>query len=195
MRSIVAYRLRNPYTPVIVTAMRSATREARRAERTVRRTSERALREQQDRARQRLSEVRDRSGDLDMRQHNAVITGVLPRIQGAVDSWCRKRVRMSVSMNETQFKAMTNFEDIVISIPEDQVSMDFLGDLRGLAYHEAGHIRKTVPYPRLIELVANATAITPAQVENIGQNITTALLHQAWNVLEDQRMETAMVVE
>jgi hypothetical protein len=178
--------------------MRSANREARRTERSTRRSSERALRDQQDRARQRLSQVRQQRDDVDMRQHNAIITGVLPRIQGAVDSWCRKRVKMQMSMSESHFSAMTNFDDIFITIPEDQVSMDFLGDLRGLAYHEAGHIRKTLPYPRLVELAMNGTTgltVVTGQAFQDLAGVPSKLLHNAWNILEDQRMETAMVVD
>jgi hypothetical protein len=174
--------------------MRSATREARRTERQTRRTSERALREQQDRARQRLGEVRQRADDIDMRTHNAIITGVLPRIQGAVDSWCRKQVPMRMSMSEHSFHAATDFKTISIGIPGDQVSVDFLGDLRGLAYHEAGHLRKTLPYPTLVEAVANALGLTPADVEN-AVGVPKNMIHRAWNILEDQRMETAMVVD
>ena len=133
-----------------------------------------------------------------MRQHNAIITGVLPRIQGAVDSWCRKRVKMQMSMSESHFSAMTNFDDIFITIPEDQVSMDFLGDLRGLAYHEAGHIRKTLPYPHLVELAMNGTTgltVVTGQAFQDLAGVPAKALHSAWNILEDQRMETAMVVD
>jgi len=174
--------------------MRSATREARRTERQTRRTSERALREQQDRARQRLGEVRQRVEDVDMRRHNAIITGVLPRIQGAVDSWCRKQVPMRMQMHEHHFTAMTDFTSIMIAIPQEQVSMDFLGDLRGLAYHEAGHIRKTLPYPKLVEAMTDEVVQTPAEVEK-ATGLSQRDLHHAWNMLEDQRMETSMVVD
>ena len=170
--------------------MRSANREARRAERTTRRSSERALRDQQDRARQRVLESIAKVDDVDMRQHNAVITGVLPRIQGAVDSWCRRRVKMSVEMPSTVFSAMTDFESIYLAIPADAVSVDFLGDLRGLSYHEAGHLRKSVPMPRLREMVE----ATMDDATKAAQPPTHKLL-QAWNVLEDQRMETSMVVD
>ena len=127
-----------------------------------------------------------------MRQHNAIITGVLPRIQGAVDSWCRKRVRMAIQMSGSSFFAATDFASIMIGIPEDQVSVDFLGDLRGLAYHEAGHLRKTLPLPRLIDKVVDATGRPDAGTV---QGLSEKALHSAWNVLEDQRMETAMVVD
>lgn len=178
--------------------MRSANREARRTERTTRRTSERALREQQDRARQRLSNMRSRVEDVDMRAHNAIVTGVLPRIQGAVDSWCRKRVRIAVEMDADQFSAATDFVNIMLHIPDFQVSTDFLGDLRGLAYHEAGHIRKTVPYPALVEEVADARQTDPKALQasvkdSNGAPLRVEDLHRAWNMLEDQRMETSMV--
>jgi hypothetical protein len=63
--------------------------------------------------------------------------------------------------------------------------------LRGAAYHEAGHMRWTVPFADLLEMVDNEIG-EEARILMSG-DLDKREMHHAWNCLEDQRMETAVV--
>jgi hypothetical protein len=84
-------------------------------------------------------------------------------------------------------RAWTDFERIAIRfVPHEDVRL-LAATLRGLMYHEGGHIRWTVPFR---ELAALAGVTLPA---GGAMSTSTKALHTAWNCLEDQRMETAVV--
>lgn len=167
-------------------------------------SGEQAIKSQKARARARMDAIRNRQRtETDIIHANAVITGLVPRIQGAVDSWCRKRVPMKVNLHASGFYAATDFQQIILSLPEDEVSVDFVADFRGLAYHECGHIVMTTPLANLVKAMGCtlAAGLSPATTaERINEWLTDhhhgmALytFQRAWNILEDQRMETAMV--
>ena len=61
--------------------------------------------------------------------------------------------------------------------------------MRGLFYHEGGHIRWTVPYLDLVEQAAQLG--WNGETRGLGERE----LHRAWNSLEDQRMETAVTTD
>lgn len=151
-----------------------------------------------ERQRRHLEMLADEDRATRTKRRNAVVSGMVPRISGAIDSWARKRVPLAVTFPSPRLRAATDFKSISISIPDidGDIDVDYAGDLRGLAYHEAGHILKSLPFPQLLNMVV------PAEVdyqrrqfldEVIGLRMET--LHHTWNVLEDQRMETAMVRE
>lgn len=75
--------------------------------------------------------------------------------------------------------AWTDFEQIVINYSQQDDERVLAATMRGLAYHEGGHCRFTLPFLDLAE----AAGIN-------GRDFTN--LHHAWNCLEDQRMETAV---
>lgn len=172
----------------------------------------RDVRREQAAERRRLREQRslatNRREALDQRRRvqthvlkqNAVVTGLVPRISGAIDSWAGKRVPLSVDHPARQFYAYTDFTSINISIPalrEDQeMTADFAADLRGLAYHEAGHILMTVPFLNILDHVMplheHASPNTRKRSLDAWVGDQNSL-HHAWNMLEDQRMESAMV--
>lgn len=96
--------------------------------------------------------------------------------------------------------ALTDFSSIQINVgsevkvddlKEARKSMEFV---KGLIYHETGHIRFTVPFPVLI---ASAEQEAEGAADNQLMNSMTVSdknrYHRAWNILEDQRMECAMV--
>lgn len=101
----------------------------------------------------------------------------------------------------------TDFDSITIRFnpnfynPDDIDSVVlFIKCLKGAVYHETGHLKFTVPINRLMSETGfnNATAVFSAEFLNrpetadlIGKRINS-YLQLAWNVLEDQRMETAM---
>jgi hypothetical protein len=105
---------------------------------------------------------------------------------------------MKVEFPAPRFFAATDFARIALHIPMSEVSLDFVGDLRGLAYHEAGHVRKSVPLTDLLGAMLpdededgdNALAF----IQNVW-GLDEKAFQRAWNVLEDQRMETAMVAD
>jgi hypothetical protein len=151
-----------------------------------------------DRQRRHRELLIDEDRALRTQRRNAVVKGMVPRLSGAIDSWARKRVPLDIHFPSPRLSAATDFKSIRIMIPDldGDIDVDYAGDLRGLAYHEAGHILKSLPFPQLLNIVV------PAEVEHnrrkfldevIGLRMET--LHHTWNVLEDQRMETAMVRE
>jgi hypothetical protein len=80
-----------------------------------------------------------------------------------------------------QMSAWTDFERIAIRFVAHEDVRLLAATLRGLLYHEGGHCRWTVPYRSLAEQAGQ------------GSMSSNRALHTAWNCLEDQRMETAVV--
>jgi hypothetical protein len=83
-----------------------------------------------------------------------------------------------------QMNAWTDFERIAIRFVAHEDVRLLAATLRGLLYHEGGHCRWTVPFRDL----AGLAGITIGSMD-----ARTRALHTAWNCLEDQRMETAVV--
>lgn len=159
--------------------------------------------QQRKRVRERMDEARQQQSTAEsINRHNAIVTGMVPRISGAIDSWVGHRVPLTVTHPSYQFRAMTDFETITIDIPLiEDVTVDFAADLRGLAYHEAGHVLVSVPFMDMIDHVMPLERDVPIRDADEKRRIfiekLTGMkfmrLHQSWNMLEDQRMETAMV--
>jgi len=92
------------------------------------------------------------------------------------------------SGNSNIANAKTDFNRIIIGVKSgiynenDRDSISALVHLtKGLVYHEGGHIKFTTPFNNLVEM---------SGVElPLGERFA---LMRAWNILEDQRMETAM---
>jgi hypothetical protein len=81
-----------------------------------------------------------------------------------------------------KMSAWTDFEQIVLNYRmHDDVRL-LAATMRGLAYHEGGHCRFTIPFAQLVE--AALGNYVPREHDRY---------HKAWNILEDQRMETAVV--
>lgn len=94
-------------------------------------------------------------------------------------------IKAVAAERDQQMSAWTDFERIAIRfVPHEDVRL-LAATLRGLLYHEGGHCRWTVPFRDLAEQ-AGSTVYTLNDARN-------RALHTAWNVLEDQRMETAVV--
>ena len=155
------------------------------------------IREQNKRAQDRLDAMRDKRRTAESIMHaNAVITGLLPRVQAAVDAWCGKRVPLRLNLRASSFMAATDFTSIWINVPEAEVSADYAGDFRGLAYHEAGHIVRTVPLTDLLASVSGENDLDHQETWlSQHHGLTLDEFRMAWNAVEDQRMETGMVAE
>jgi hypothetical protein len=87
-----------------------------------------------------------------------------------------------IATPSSDMSAWTDFDKIVINYRlHDDVRL-LAATMRGLAYHEGGHCRFTLPFVQLIEA---AGLKYDRKVHD--------QYHKAWNGLEDQRMETAVV--
>ena len=136
--------------------------------------------------------VKDESTAFVQRKRKAhgVIIGV-SKLSSAVLSSLDVRAPVIIT-NESQSPvatARTDFKTIAIGVnadvynPEDKESLASLIYMtKGLVYHEGGHIKWTTPFEMLLEL-AECDHLSAAEKFK---------LSRAWNVLEDQRMETAM---
>ena len=78
-------------------------------------------------------------------------------------------------------KAWTDFDQIYIGYRMHDDIRLLAATMRGLAYHEGGHCRFTLPFTQLAEAAGHASPTMRVRI------------HHAWNMLEDQRMETAVV--
>lgn len=144
------------------------------------------------------------------RKHNNAVAYTITELAKAV----MKTLDVDADVDVRPQRAMggpvqggTNFDSITIQFnpnfynPDDIDSVVlFIKCLKGVIYHETGHLKFTVPMNRLMSEVdfRNATAVFSAEFLNrpetadfIGKQMRSYLL-LAWNVLEDQRMETAM---
>lgn len=87
-------------------------------------------------------------------------------------------------------KAYTDFAKILVRVPPPALRTPlrkFIVEVRGILHHEAGHVRFTIPLP---ELWDRAYAAMGPQLRS---DVSVGKLQMAWNCLEDQRMEAAVV--
>jgi hypothetical protein len=130
-------------------------------------------------AQRRLSQARTNKRTTKPEQ-NAISKGIIQRFAAVLAS-----EGLSVAINAQPAETMsawTDFEKIVIRYRmHDDVRL-LSATMRGLAYHEGGHCRWTMPFRQLVE--AAGLTFTPREHN---------AFHHAWNMLEDQRMETAVV--
>ena len=127
--------------------------------------------------------------DLTPAHSHAILRGLHPRLSASVDTWVRRRVPFYLTTGHGPDPvAFTDFKSINIRVSENVANeADYFGIIRGLTYHEAGHLLVTVPLP---DLIAEAEKHAPTPI-TAGRN--TGDVQWAWNVLEDQRMEATMV--
>lgn len=117
----------------------------------------------------------------------AIDRGLIKRLAGVMASEDLDVRLRATQVQGAQSSAWTDFRNIEVyyaTFTDAKGNPDYrliAANLRGLAYHEAGHCRWTIPFPTLVE-----------QVQGVASNRFDHL-HKAWNFLEDQRMETAVV--
>lgn len=120
-------------------------------------------------------------------------------------------IDINVNVYSPTLEAWTDFSKVVIKyphrlVPSDQVGSwrqdtlrNFYADVKGIGYHEIGHILHTVPFPTLLDLATEDGWVVPAPDPAIVGDPravlanSTVVLHSYWNLLEDQRMENAVV--
>lgn len=118
----------------------------------------------------------------------------------------------SIGVNAyTDFRTISiNLESRILPSPSsrpEEIS-DFIGTVRGIFHHEAGHILHTYPLTSLAmdfdkdvlkgkhaPLAARLAKFVPPPVDASKQDVESRWrkVHQTWNLIEDQRMESARV--
>lgn len=123
----------------------------------------------------------------------ALYKGLRNLIQTVGTSWGISVPIALSSTGGTEIKAATDFNSISIDYPTHMIPTkeiggfdidklkSFVADVKGIAYHEIGHCRVTIPFVTLWEMVEG------------GSSAPDPSYHGVWNVLEDQRMENAVV--
>jgi hypothetical protein len=116
-------------------------------------------------------------------RQRAVERGLIRRLATVLAS---EKVTPVIEVEEAErMKAWTDFTKIHITYRRHNDVRLMAAVLRGLMYHEGGHIRFTLPWPDLREMAEQAG-------ESVYSEVARGL-KKAWNALEDQRMETAVV--
>lgn len=104
------------------------------------------------------------------------------------------RARLVVNLNEdVERAACTDFSTITVNYPvsDKQDPAEVAAILRGTIYHEGGHCRFTTK-PTALFAAYRALPDVDSRVLFMMQN-QCDLLHYAWNLCEDQRMEMLVV--
>lgn len=106
-------------------------------------------------------------------------------------------VPLTVDVNRYLTGAVTDFKQIKIRITDNMCDTQdeqrvrrFIHFVKGLIYHEVGHIKYTVPVP----IVFRDAGLSVETFFDDNQ-ISPDYFRVAWNYMEDQRMECAMVRE
>lgn len=124
------------------------------------------------------------------RKLHAVIVSI-SKLSSSVLSSLDVRVPAQVSLTHHSgvASASTDFKSITISVNPNTYDEDNRNSIsslihmtKGLMYHEGGHIKFTTPFIKLMEMADKQRVDSYSKYD----------LSRAWNVLEDQRMETAM---
>lgn len=145
-------------------------------------------------------EIDNASQRIAVQIHNvnrdSVFSGIHAMLSAVAKSWgISNPIYLKRAWN-SHLSAWTDFTNIHIQYPEDSSTWGnevgsfnegklrlLISDIKGIGYHEIGHNRFTVPYPVLCDLV------------NADSEYRMMAYRKAWNVLEDVRMESAVVAE
>jgi hypothetical protein len=122
-------------------------------------------------------------------EHVAVSRGIVKRVAAVLAS---EEVNVPIQCRKSEhggISAWTDFSQIDITYRMHEDKRLLAATLRALLYHEGGHIRWSIPFPDLVRAVKAERGSLPLP-DGVHME---KLLHRAWNVLEDQRMETAVV--
>jgi hypothetical protein len=123
----------------------------------------------------------------------AVNRGLVRRVGAVLSS---EKVNLPIRTNATEgaWKAWTDFDQIVVTYHlHDDVRLT-AAILRGMLYHEGGHVRFTIPFAHLRNLAETEyQAIHGDKAELPMHADGLSAMQKAWNGMEDQRMETAVV--
>lgn len=131
-------------------------------------------------------------------EQNAIARGIVRRIAAVLASEeINVPITVSKGIEGAGSDAWTDFSQISVTYQPQDDKRVLAATMRGLFYHEGGHCRWTIPFPELLDHVR-----TQASDEGVEIALPTCVMrgvsrpevcHRAWNMLEDQRMETAVV--
>lgn len=116
---------------------------------------------------------------------------VIPRTTAVLSSE-GIRATVNVKMDAARNSGWTDYTNINVTMAKgiEADPRNASAVLRGVLYHEGGHIKRTVPLPVLINRYNEAIKGT-GRARLTGADMRT--YHTAWNIAEDQRMEMLVV--
>jgi hypothetical protein len=158
------------------------------AKRDLARTREKIEKDRKSSAARALVLAKCRNPELTRQRvrQSGFVSGMLPRLKAVMASY---GMQLPVVANpgdtpggRTDFQTIwVTYDQRLIDTESDVLKLDDIrrlaGEARGVFYHELGHCRFTIPFMDLMG------------------NDATNRFHGAWNILEDQRMESAVVEE
>ena len=168
-----------------------------------------------DIARQELVEAKGRlaNSGRQLSYEQALLLSIVVAQTAVMRSYgLRQTIDSGIGWTANDIIAFTNFQKITVRYPgsampdessSNDAKLDAIAAIRGVIQHEMGHLRFTIPFKELVEQghgEVNEIGHTRVAYEYHEDDDTfsyrtvdTANLHRAWNVLEDQRMETLVV--
>lgn len=179
--------------------------------RNIQRQAASAAEERLDAAREEMRNAASReSARVKANNENALIHGIKSIVSTVSSSYgVLPPIDISTNYAQRDLVAWTDFSKVVIKYPSRLVPGDSVGswkpetlrsfyaDVKGISYHEIGHILHTIPFPRLVQLAGEDGWVEPTTLNPVNQPVpvygSLQNLHPTWNLLEDQRMESAMV--
>lgn len=138
------------------------------------------------------------------RTNNAVLynTALLTyKVLGSFGINVPVRVKAMAEPGVVPIRAWTDFHVIdlevdlrILDIKDVESVAEFVYMVKGAVYHEGGHNMFTTPY-RALKLTTCAVPETTLSTrwKELEENYGPGTLHRCWNILEDQRMERAVV--
>lgn len=181
----------------------AVTRQRRKALDQIKREEAKRIEERREAIRREITTARYSShNDADERQRKmmtALLSSTMTSQVAVMRSYGLKQGLDAVAVPDRWGEgivAYTDFQKIVIKWPyrgenpltitDTERIVDVIAQMKGVFQHELGHLRFTVPFRTLLDQtqsVRDAKEVVPPQGN----------LHRMWNVLEDQRMESAVV--
>jgi hypothetical protein len=164
----------------------------------LRRQAEISEREASDQARKLIAQKASQSDKANSAKHtsNAVVFATA-KLCSAVGGSFGLSNPINITTTSGKTSAYTDFRSVTVSVADKQYDIDNFKEVgkllhftKGLIYHELGHIQHTVPLADLY-----AAACDPDNDKYVAPfDVSIGKTHRkAWNILEDQRMECAVV--
>lgn len=103
------------------------------------------------------------------------------------------------SYADTDIRAYTDFKTITVQAKTNAIDLkdfesvaEFVFKVKGAVYHEGGHVLFTEPFSNLMEYADTHPVLKP-RVDQVISSTGLGVFQRCWNIIEDQRMEMAMV--
>jgi len=192
----------------------AVTRQRRKAIDQLKREQDKRLSEHRDAIRRSINEAVNRESNRDYFDYKRFMSNILNSTMESQTAVMRSYgLKQSVTttlqtgwMNDGTVTAYTDFDQIVIRWPSkfdpenlwsvmdtDRIA-DTVAQMKGVFQHELGHLRFTTPFPILKE---KAIEVWEEALDEDSKNNSNSgwaqRAHRAWNAIEDQRMECAVV--